>query len=133
MDINNKSQNQEVDESLRNVEETFEKLGNRLDLVVQKVEITRHSDKGLLLQIKRNELNEPVKQDYHGSIHYPVTKKIYKGSYIACRPTKKSKFIEEELAILRKLGQSPYILQFYGLSNVDNHEVMIFDWLKMEL
>ncbi|KAF0366312.1 hypothetical protein F8M41_013645 [Gigaspora margarita] len=76
MDINNESQNQEVDKSLRNAEETFEKLGNRLDLVVQKVEITRHSDKGLPPQIERNELNVPVKQDYHGSIHYPVTKKI---------------------------------------------------------
>ncbi|KAF0531731.1 kinase-like protein [Gigaspora margarita] len=126
----NESQNQKVDESLRGVEETLKTLGTKLDLVVQSVNIAKNSDDVPLPKIDQNELYGPIKQDYRGSENRPVIKKFYKGSEVACRPTKMSKFLNEEIKLLGKLGQSPYILQFYGLSNVDNHDVLIFDWAE---
>ncbi|KAF0531738.1 kinase-like protein [Gigaspora margarita] len=126
----NEGQNQKVDESLRGVEETLKTLGTKLDLVVQSVNIAKNSDDVPLPKIDQNELSEPIKRDYRGSENCPVIKKFYKGSEVACRPTKMSKFLNEEIKLLGKLGQSPYILQFYGHSNVDNHDVLIFDWAE---
>ncbi|CAG8450018.1 10162_t:CDS:2 [Dentiscutata heterogama] len=119
------SQNQKVDESLRGVEETLEKL-DKLDLVTQSVNIAKHSDNVTPQKIDPSELSEliiPNKQDHR-------VKKFYKGSEVTCKPTKNSEYLDHELAILGKLGQSPHILQFYGLSYVDNREVMVFDWAE---
>ncbi|KAF0508972.1 kinase-like protein [Gigaspora margarita] len=117
-----------------NLEKTLKKLGDQLDLVVQDVNIVKHSDNVYVHKIDPSELTEPYisrDQDYRGSEHYPVIKKFYKRSIeVAYKPTRDYKYSISELAILRKLGQSPYILHFYGLSNVDNHEVMIFDWAE---
>ncbi|RIB26916.1 kinase-like domain-containing protein [Gigaspora rosea] len=128
----NESQNQKVFDSIMGVEETLKTLGDKLDIVVQSVNIAKNSDSASLPMIDQNELGEPIKLDYRGPDNCPVIKKFYKGSEVACRPTKMSKFFNEEIKLLElgKLGQSPYILQFYGLSNVNNHDVMIFDWAE---
>ncbi|KAF0533310.1 kinase-like protein [Gigaspora margarita] len=129
----NKSQNEKIDESLRDAEETLRALGNELDLVVQSVNIAKHSS-NILPIINQNELSEPEIQDSRGSKHFPIVKKFYKDSEVACRPTKKSRYLNEELVILGKLcqlfGNLPNILQFYGLSHVDNYDVMVFEWAE---
>ncbi|KAF0547908.1 kinase-like protein [Gigaspora margarita] len=56
---------------------------------------------------------------------YPPVKKIYKGYEVAI---KYSKRIYAKLSILKKLDTSPYILYFYGYTQlIDNRDVMIFE------
>ncbi|RIB20159.1 kinase-like domain-containing protein [Gigaspora rosea] len=133
MDVVNKLQNEKVDESLRDAEESLKALGNKHDLVAQSANIAKNSY-NVLPKIGQNELSEPKIQDSRGSTHFPIFKKIYKYSEVACKPTKKSRYFNEELVILGKLGQLfgklPNILQFYGLSYVDNYDVMVFEWAE---
>ncbi|KAF0429942.1 kinase-like protein [Gigaspora margarita] len=95
-------------------------------------------------QVDPNELQDPyVSDDNVRGTNKTVRKKIYRGMYVAC---KKGQLVEHndgttrnlynvidkkhqiELAALLKLGVCPFIINFYGVSNVDNGEVMIYDW-----
>ncbi|CAG8854152.1 32504_t:CDS:2, partial [Gigaspora margarita] len=78
----NKLQNEKVNESLRDAEETFRALGNNLDLVAQSMNIAKHSY-NVFPEIDQNKLSEPKIQDSRGSTHFPIVKKIYKDSEVA--------------------------------------------------
>ncbi|CAG8800185.1 19135_t:CDS:2 [Gigaspora margarita] len=86
-------------------------------------------------RLNTNELIEPAiykETDLRGK-NNPIVKRIYKGIEVACKPIKNSdEYIHRELAIIGKLFLSPNILRFYGISNVDNNEVMVFEWAERE-
>ncbi|RIB26912.1 kinase-like domain-containing protein [Gigaspora rosea] len=68
-----------------------------------------------------------------GSESYPILRKFYKNFVdVACKPIRDEQNDEFklQLEILRILGQSPYVLKFYGLSCVDCFDVMVFDWAE---
>ncbi|CAG8606660.1 33353_t:CDS:2 [Racocetra persica] len=69
-----------------------------------------------------------------------IIRKSYLGNDVACRPTKvkfdntlDSQNIQAQLVILEKLKESPNILKFYGLSEVDDYQVMVFEWVEVNL
>ncbi|CAG8697030.1 7084_t:CDS:2 [Gigaspora margarita] len=129
---------QKVDNSLKNVEDTLKNVSNQLDVVVQGINILRsqmdgQSDNIHVPEVHSSHLSNPyviTEKDIRGSETYPTVKKFYKNYVdVACKCVKdKSHDFKIELAILGILGQSQYILHFYGLSNVDNRDVMVFDW-----
>ncbi|CAG8687986.1 3529_t:CDS:2, partial [Dentiscutata heterogama] len=129
---------QKVDNSLKNVEDTLKNVSNQLDVVVQGMNILRsqmdaQSNNIHVPRIPPDHLSDPfafTERDIRGSESYPTVKKFYRNYVdVACKCVKdKSHDFEIELAILGILGQSQYILHFYGLSNIDNRDVMVFDW-----
>ncbi|CAG8841093.1 16376_t:CDS:2, partial [Gigaspora margarita] len=64
-----------------------------------------------------------------------VVKKLYRGNDVACKftyildnGTSESQKIQAQLVILGKLKEFPNILRFYGLSNLNDNQVMVFEW-----
>ncbi|KAF0435296.1 kinase-like protein [Gigaspora margarita] len=85
-----------------------------------------------------NQLNEPFASDdnVRGS-RKTVVKKLFRGLEVACKKvpnienndTAQSQKGQTELIILLKLGTlCPNVVTFYGLSKVDNNDVMVFNW-----
>ncbi|KAF0458747.1 kinase-like protein [Gigaspora margarita] len=149
-----------VDQSLKDIEETLEKLegdienaankienkieklendiGSKMDMVVQEISIIKsqidkqQSNDINVPKIDAKELINPPfpgDNDIRGS-HRPLHKKFYKGFEVACKPIEDSKRRQGELTILGKLSLSPNILRFYGLSYIDNREVMVSEWAE---
>ncbi|CAG8824051.1 9218_t:CDS:2, partial [Gigaspora margarita] len=115
----------------------LEGMKQQIDMIAQEISIikSQKSSDVHAHMINPNELSEPLqisKTDFRGSDQLPISRKFYKGGVeVACKPIRDpNKKLEAELAILKKLGESPHILRFYGLSNYDNHKIMIFDWAK---
>ncbi|RIB15757.1 kinase-like domain-containing protein [Gigaspora rosea] len=118
-----------VDKSLKDIENT---LNNKLDPIAKSVEFMKSQMKNQSTnfhadRIKSNELNDPIypKDD---DVRGHIFKRIYNLKEVACKPIKESSQYEHELAVLVKLSQTDNIHRFYGLSNVDNMEVMVFEW-----
>ncbi|GET02864.1 kinase-like domain-containing protein [Rhizophagus clarus] len=62
-----------------------------------------------------------------------IKKKIYKEMDVACKPIVSMdniQKIQKHLAILEKLNICPYIIQFHGLSKIDEENVMVFEWAE---
>ncbi|RIA93093.1 kinase-like domain-containing protein [Glomus cerebriforme] len=63
-----------------------------------------------------------------------VIKKIYRGQFVACKFTEEqietSSKMQRILEILMKLSECKYILKFYGISTIENRNVMVFDWAE---
>ncbi|KAF0519599.1 kinase-like protein [Gigaspora margarita] len=160
------TESRKVDQSLKDIEETLEKLegdienaankienkieqvgnnvGSKMDMIVQEISII----KSQIDKQQSNDINDinvpkidakelihpphPESNDVRGS-HRPLHKKFYKGFEVACKPiedSKTSKRLQGELSILGKLGLSPNILHFYGLSYIENCEVMVSEWAE---
>ncbi|CAG8516422.1 12254_t:CDS:2 [Gigaspora rosea] len=94
-------------------------------------------------RVDPNELQDPFASDDNvRGTNKTVRKKIYRGIDVACKkvqlvkPNEGTRKIDQainkkqqiELAALLRLGVCPFIINFYGVSNVDNSEVMIYDW-----
>ncbi|CAB5366718.1 unnamed protein product [Rhizophagus irregularis] len=67
-----------------------------------------------------------------------VVKKIYKGQEVACKSILNNKEemktdskSQRLLEILIKVSECKYILRFYGISTVENHNVMVFEWAEL--
>ncbi|KAF0380092.1 kinase-like protein [Gigaspora margarita] len=159
-------ESRKVDQSLKDIEGTLEKLegdienaankienkieqvgnniGSKIDMVVQEISIL----KSQIDKQQSNDINvpkidakelinppHPESNDVRGS-HRPLQKKFYKGVEVACKPiedskdSKNAKRYQGELTILGKLSLSPNILRFYGLSYIDNREVMVSEWAE---
>ncbi|CAG8601529.1 10310_t:CDS:2, partial [Diversispora eburnea] len=90
-------------------------------------------------EIKPTELNDPLMSkatDRRGKSPQ-IVKKMYKNFEVACKPIdlqsndpKEASKIQGHLAILGKLRESPNIIRFYGLSNTENSDVMVFEWAE---
>ncbi|CAG8562381.1 21740_t:CDS:2 [Gigaspora margarita] len=64
-----------------------------------------------------------------------IVKKLYRGNNVVCKPTNIvddgtsiNQRIQVQLVILGKLKEYLNILKFYGLSNLDDNQVMVFEW-----
>ncbi|KAF0541341.1 kinase-like protein [Gigaspora margarita] len=141
-EIDRNMENQKVNKALQDVEDTLNKVdsevtnaNDKLDVLVQDISIIKSqiAEQPSKIHVKRidpSELSEPPaqsKKNFRGN----VVKKFNKDyREVACKPIYDFKNHEGELVILGKLSQSPYILQFYGLSYIDNHDVMVFDWAE---
>ncbi|RHZ78091.1 hypothetical protein Glove_168g253 [Diversispora epigaea] len=120
-----------------------QKINTVLHEVSLMKEILDHSDssdKNIKAdKIKSTELNDPLKSkptDRRGR-NSQIIKKIYKNFEVACKPIdlqnvdpKEAAKIQEHLAILGKLRESPNIIRFYGLSYTENSDVMVFEWAE---
>ncbi|RGB31479.1 kinase-like domain-containing protein [Rhizophagus diaphanus] len=67
-----------------------------------------------------------------------IVKKIYKGQEVACKSISNNKEemktdskSQRLLEILIKISECKYILRFYGISTVENHNVMVFEWAEL--
>ncbi|CAI2166719.1 19772_t:CDS:10 [Funneliformis geosporum] len=89
-------------------------------------------------KIVPNELTDPLERvasDRRGKTKPYIVKKLLKKFLkqsidVACIPTYYGKNFKTHLVILGKLHSSPDILKFYGLSHVENHKVMVFEWAE---
>ncbi|RIA88664.1 kinase-like domain-containing protein [Glomus cerebriforme] len=60
-----------------------------------------------------------------------VRKKIFNGQEVACKTISMSEEkMKGHLEILMKLSECEHILKFYGVSKIDNYNVMVFEWAK---
>ena len=59
-------------------------------------------------------------------------KKIFNVLDVACKPISMNSMrkIQKQLAILGKLDACPYIIKFYGLSEIANENVLVFEWAE---
>ncbi|CAG8545691.1 10875_t:CDS:2 [Diversispora eburnea] len=91
-------------------------------------------------KIKSTDLIDPLTSkatDRRVKRNHQVIKKIYKNFEVACKPIdlqnsdpKETAKIQEHLAILGKLRDSPNIIRFYGLSYIENSDVTVFEWAE---
>jgi serine/threonine protein kinase len=100
-------------------------------------------------KIEPTEITDPdvgKENDKRGSGPRFIRRKFYmRGIEVACKPIKvtgeywhvdKSKEEEERIrferhmAILMKASQSPNIIRFYGLSEIDGEKVMVLEWAQ---
>jgi tRNA A-37 threonylcarbamoyl transferase component Bud32 len=58
-----------------------------------------------------------------------IQKKVYRAMDVACKPISMNN-IQKHLAILEKLNICPYIIQFHGLSEISEKNVMVFEWAE---
>jgi serine/threonine protein kinase len=81
-------------------------------------------------KINPKELEDPLSGE---SNRKSVIKKLYRGNEVACKPNTtetESQKIQKQLVIFKKLKESPNILKFYGLSNLNDNHVMVFEWAE---
>ncbi|RHZ82608.1 hypothetical protein Glove_108g9 [Diversispora epigaea] len=159
LSINNEEQrkiDQEgLDDDIKNMQKFLEKIeGNILDqhnainTVLHEVKILKdrlddpkgNPDKNIKAnEIAANELENPPHgkpDDIRGTKEPHVVKRIYKTNEVACKfkeipdDSDESLRIRTQLAILGKLRDSPYIVNFFGLSKVDGKRVMVFEWAE---
>ncbi|CAG8771456.1 17937_t:CDS:2 [Gigaspora margarita] len=120
---------------------------NTLNTVLQEVRIikkqmeTPNVKKFRVNSISPNELSDPIfcnTNRIKGKMDPYILKKVYKGQDVICKPTnivqddtEDSQRTQAELAILRKLRDSPNILKFYGISKVDGDQVMVFEYVEL--
>ncbi|CAG8497204.1 1540_t:CDS:2 [Diversispora eburnea] len=90
--------------------------------------------------VKSSELTDPKTKpgNVRGS-ERSIVKRNYRGTLdVACKKvqaieknsTAKSRSIQTQLVILDLLGKCPYIITFYGLSEIDKIDYMIFEWAE---
>ncbi|RIA93087.1 kinase-like domain-containing protein [Glomus cerebriforme] len=131
-------------EDLGEMAKYIEKMDDKLDDIYDEIKHMRNhiNDKDDTLhginKINSKELTQPARgnsDDKRGKDPKFVIKKIYQGQDVAC------KFTEEEietspqaqrlLEILKKLSVGcKRILKFYGISTIENRNVMVFDWAE---
>ncbi|CAG8642492.1 11135_t:CDS:2 [Gigaspora margarita] len=132
--VNREKDAKKVDKALKDVSQLLNNLGDDVKALAQDVSfikdrITNQANEVYADKIKENELDNPPFSK-QGDIRNSVIRKIYKplGVDVACKP--ETKYKESELAIFGILGQSPHIIRFYGLVNVDNRLNMVTEWAE---
>lgn len=100
-----------------------------------------NSDSIKAVELNPDDLLDPgVKSDTdrRGSQPNYIYKKVYKYNEVACKAiiipnddSVKAQRVQAQLAILGKLRDSPNILKFFGLSNLDGNRVMVNEWAEM--
>jgi serine/threonine protein kinase len=106
--------------------------------------------KPIINQIDSNELLEPIGSKVASTRNkYKLHKKLYRGQDVACKiideydqfnkndqPWMKPKLeaslnrVRAELAILSNLGKCDYIINFYGLCEMDGSTLGVFGWTE---
>ncbi|GBB95590.1 hypothetical protein RclHR1_02570024 [Rhizophagus clarus] len=84
-------------------------------------------------KINTKDLISPMQRkssDKRGKSPNFIVRKVYKGQEVACKPVLNGLRIRKILEILMKLTECKHILRFYGISSVENHSVMVFEWAE---
>ncbi|CAG8515152.1 1314_t:CDS:10 [Funneliformis caledonium] len=74
-------------------------------------------------EIEPNELSDSREKRKH----YPIRKFLKQSIDVACI---RNDNLSSRIVILELLSYSPNVLKFYGLSYVENHQVMVFEWAE---
>ncbi|CAG8526903.1 16752_t:CDS:2 [Acaulospora morrowiae] len=127
-----------VSETMKFINIVEEDTDNTLfqDLVMIKKQLERvENDKvehNEAYEINSNELTDSLVKkptDKKG-----LVKKLYKSNEVACKtitadnnPSK----IKIQLSLLRSFRDSPYIIKFFGLSQINNERVMVLEWAEL--
>ncbi|CAG8761835.1 17429_t:CDS:2 [Dentiscutata erythropus] len=95
----------------------------------------RRIDNDILTDTLTKMIKEPPlsrKSDRRGKLNQ-IIKKVYKDSIeVACKSRdSENRRFRRELLVLEKLDECKSIRKFYGLSEVDDKKVMIFEWAEM--
>ena len=79
------------------------------------------------------ELQDPGKYESRQGVRVKIQKKVYCAIEVACKPISIDNVqrIQKQLAILGKLDACPYIIKFYGLSEIAAEHVMVFEWAEL--
>ncbi|RIA93910.1 kinase-like domain-containing protein [Glomus cerebriforme] len=123
-----KSDIEEVQKSIKKMDRD---LNEKIDLIYEEVQEVRKSKDDKDHEVKKIEstkLTDPAegrKGDTRGS----VKRRIFMNSIeVACKPIKDTP--QREVAMLKKVTQSPNIIQFYGLTTYDGNDIMILEWAE---
>ncbi|CAG8470783.1 36750_t:CDS:1, partial [Racocetra persica] len=85
------------------------------------------------IKINPKELNKLLYEEIKLCTEKSIVRKLYQGNNVACKSTNivngisLNQRIQAQLVILEKLKEYPNILKFYGLSNLDDNQVMVFE------
>jgi len=86
-------------------------------------------------RLESSEIQDPKKYEVpRQGARVKIQKKVYRDSIeVACKPISIDNVqrIQKQLAILGKLDACPYIIKFYGLSEVATEKVMVFEWAEL--
>ncbi|CAG8838331.1 45813_t:CDS:2, partial [Gigaspora margarita] len=111
---------------------------NEVQIINKKVDYLIHDPNNMInlkaVKINPKELDDLPKKETNLT-KKSIVKKLYRGNDVACKftnildnGTSESQRIQVQLVILGKLKECPNILRFYGLSNVNDNQVMVFEW-----
>ncbi|RIB21705.1 kinase-like domain-containing protein [Gigaspora rosea] len=143
----------EMNEFMSQIKEGVEDNHKQLNMIYQEIVSIQthmhHLEKKTSDSIKINapridpnqlQIPEPSEETKKRPNNPKMLKRIYlrNSTEVACKLHDKSidKILYTQksqgyLAILGKLGESPNILKFYGISNIENREVLVFEWAEM--
>ncbi|CAG8524695.1 9003_t:CDS:2 [Gigaspora margarita] len=105
----------------------------QINTVISEIQtINKKMDRIILKVIKINpkELDDPP---YKETNLHTIIRKLYRGNEVECKPTNiedEDQRIQAQLVILGKLKECPNVLKFYGLSNLNDRQVMVFEWAE---
>src|ERR1043166_5137265 len=122
----------EMSKNLVNMRNDILENNNKVNIIHDMVIHMMNRDKPLYeaRKIDSKDLDDPARgksDDKRGKSPNFVVRKIYKGLEVACkRTTEEIKNIE----ILTKLSECKHIIGFYGISTIDNYNVMVFGWAE---
>ncbi|RIA89380.1 kinase-like domain-containing protein [Glomus cerebriforme] len=131
----------EINQFLQKIDDGIEKNDVKMSLIYEEVKSINTSERIEPIEVKiidGNILTEPTvgrTGDVRG-FRAPFIKKIYMNFIeVACKPVSIDKSnlgsYKRQLTILSKVSQSPNIIQFYGLSTIDNNTVMVLEWAEL--
>ncbi|KAF0536929.1 kinase-like protein [Gigaspora margarita] len=107
---------------------------NEVQIINKKVDDPNNTISLKAVKINPKELDD-LPQKETNLTKKSIVKKLYRGNDVACNftniidnGTSESQRIQAQLVILGKLKECPNILRFYGLSNVNDNQVMVFEW-----
>ncbi len=139
-----KSELNEYIEHFKYIEGGLERKMSALSVMVSKIEnLGNNTSKNSFLdnlkppEIDPNCVSEVDDPEHHDSIRL----RKYKNLLVACKPiikssidddTPESKKIRNTLSIWSKLDDCPNIIKFYGISNLDIGNCLIFEWAELD-
>ncbi|GES97466.1 kinase-like domain-containing protein [Rhizophagus clarus] len=125
----------EFDRYLNVVDKQVDNISNQIMYIINHLDDLSFFD---VNNIDSKDLTFPVREksdDRRGKDPNFVVRRIYNEQEVACKPTLKT---EGELKlnsrlrgyheILMKLSECEHILKFYGVSKIDNTNVLVFEW-----
>ncbi|GBC03166.1 hypothetical protein RclHR1_00500014 [Rhizophagus clarus] len=129
-------------EDLAEFDKYLRAIGDQVDNIYDEVKyIKKHlNDKTFhgANKIGSKDLTYPTRgkpDDKRGNPPNFVIRRIFNGLEVACKSTatteeemKSSTKVQGHLEILMKLSECCHILRFYGVSKIDDNDVMVFEW-----
>ncbi|CAG8822079.1 28037_t:CDS:2, partial [Gigaspora margarita] len=116
-----------------NLNGNVEEMKQFLEIIAGSITDTKSQINTIINEVQI--INKKVYNLIHDPNNMINLKALYKVNDVACKftnildnRTSESQRIQAQLVILEKLKEFPNILRFYGLSNVNDNQVMVFEW-----